>query len=166
MARQWPCGRGKSSPVTASQHREQPSRMLPPVPLSHPNTAQQTPGGDPARCRARRRQGPAKPERDPALDILREVESSKSIWWGRKMTQRRAFGPRWRQRRTLEVARIVGRRRGDLGSPERELGREGGGKRGRVGWVSLTDPDQSRLGQPAWWAGLGQWAKAHLQIWI
>jgi hypothetical protein len=152
-------GRGKSSPAAPSQHREHPSGTLPPVPLSHPNTTQQTPGEDPARCQARRRQGPAKPERDPALDLLGEVESSKSFWWGRKRTQRRAFGPRWRQRRTSEVAGIAGRRRGNLGSPKRELGRERGSERGRVGWVGLTDPDPSRLGQPARWAGLGNGLK-------
>jgi hypothetical protein len=120
-------GLGKSSPLAAaSQHREHPTGTLPPMPLSNPNTAQQTPGGNPARCRARRRQGPVKPERDPSLDLLGEVESSKSVWWGRKRAQRRAFGPRWRQRRTSEVAGIAGRWQGDLGSPERELGRERG----------------------------------------
>jgi hypothetical protein len=159
MARQCPRSRGKSSPAAALQHREQPSRTLPPVLLSHPNTAQPTPGGDPARCRAQRQQGLAKPERDPALDLLGEVESSKSVWWGRKRTQRRAFVPRWRQRRTLEVARIAGRRRGNLGSPERERARERS-VRGRMGWVGLTDPDPSRLGSTSQvgWVGSMGWS--------
>jgi hypothetical protein len=78
---------------------------------------------------------------------------------GRKRTQRRAFGPRWRQRRTPEVAGIAERRRGDLGSPEREFERERERSVwGRMGWVGLTDLDPSRLGstsQVGWVRSVG-----------
>jgi hypothetical protein len=111
----WPAWRGSARATDQERPREvftSGDFVAQGAPVGDASTCatHQTPGRDPVRCQARRRQEQAKPERDPALDLLGEEESSKSVWWGRKRTQRRSFCPRWRQRRTPEVAGIAGRR--------------------------------------------------------
>jgi hypothetical protein len=135
----WPTWRGSAhaptrrslrmtSPAAASQHREHPSRMLPPVPSSHRNhhnSAPQVSRVSPVKHRARRRPEPAEPEPEMARDLLGEEATTKSSWRRGYRVLRRTICPRWRRRRSSEAAGVAGRWRWRLGFARGTHEREG-----------------------------------------
>jgi hypothetical protein len=148
LARPTKRGLGKSSPTAASQHREHPPRMLPPVPLSHQNHRI-------AHCRYREkicrsiRLGGVGSRRNLSQDW---PEISSEVWhlpnpsggggrghWGGHFAPDGGSGSRWRWPGSAGGGGDIGRRRG--------LGRERGtSERVRVDWVGLTDPDPGLSG--------------------